>query len=236
MDDFGVRGNQEAPGWGSVGDRQRRRACQPRIVLFEVINARYLKGSIITTSHVGIASWAERLGDPMLAAALDNRSTRTVASSSPSTALLPDARPPGQCRHTPQSRRNPGRRHPVTAEQRACPACGAEFTWTPASPRQRFCSTRCRQSSWWDRRRRQATAALRCGGVPLADGDRGDGRHAGDHDAHGTAAPVGTGTLTASLDCPHCRQPVRIVAWLVPPAAASVATPPRHADTIRDSQ
>ena len=37
---------------------------ESRSLLFEVINARYLKGSIITTSHVGIASWAERLGDP----------------------------------------------------------------------------------------------------------------------------------------------------------------------------
>lgn len=44
-----------------------------RSLLFEVINARYLKGSIITTSHVGIAGWAERLGDPMLAAALVDR-------------------------------------------------------------------------------------------------------------------------------------------------------------------
>ena len=44
-----------------------------RSLLFEVINARYLKGSIITTSHVGIQGWAERLGDPMLAAALIDR-------------------------------------------------------------------------------------------------------------------------------------------------------------------
>jgi DNA replication protein DnaC len=44
-----------------------------RSLLFEVINARYLKGSIITTSHVGINGWAERLGDPMLAAALIDR-------------------------------------------------------------------------------------------------------------------------------------------------------------------
>jgi DNA replication protein DnaC len=46
---------------------------ETRSLLFEVINARYLKGSIITTSHVGIASWAERLGDPMLAAAALDR-------------------------------------------------------------------------------------------------------------------------------------------------------------------
>jgi len=44
-----------------------------RSLLFEVINARYLKGSIITTSHVGISDWAERLGDPMPAAALVDR-------------------------------------------------------------------------------------------------------------------------------------------------------------------
>jgi DNA replication protein DnaC len=46
---------------------------ESRSLLFEVINARYLKGSIITTSHVGISSWAERLGDPMLAAAALDR-------------------------------------------------------------------------------------------------------------------------------------------------------------------
>jgi DNA replication protein DnaC len=46
---------------------------ESRSLLFEVINARYLKGSIVTTSHVGIASWAERLGDPMLAAAALDR-------------------------------------------------------------------------------------------------------------------------------------------------------------------
>jgi DNA replication protein DnaC len=46
---------------------------ESRSLLFEVINARYLKGSIITTSHVGIASFAERLGDPMLAAAALDR-------------------------------------------------------------------------------------------------------------------------------------------------------------------
>jgi DNA replication protein DnaC len=46
---------------------------ESRSLLFEVINARYLKGSIITTSHIGIASWADRLGDPMLAAATLDR-------------------------------------------------------------------------------------------------------------------------------------------------------------------
>ena len=51
----------------------RRLDEDARSLLFEVINARYLKGSIITTSHVGISDWADRLGDPMLAAALLDR-------------------------------------------------------------------------------------------------------------------------------------------------------------------
>ena len=51
----------------------RRLDQDGRSLLFEVINARYLKGSVITTSHVGIADWADRLGDPMLAAAALDR-------------------------------------------------------------------------------------------------------------------------------------------------------------------
>jgi DNA replication protein DnaC len=46
---------------------------ESRSLLFEVINARYLKGSVITTSHIGISSWAGRLGDPMPAAAALDR-------------------------------------------------------------------------------------------------------------------------------------------------------------------
>jgi endogenous inhibitor of DNA gyrase (YacG/DUF329 family) len=122
------------------------------------------------------------------------------------------------------------------AEQRPCPACGTAFTWTPAAPRQRFCSTRCRQR-WWDRRRRQATTALNRGSIPPpGSAQHRDGPH-GAHDprgdtAHGDGARGhdDAGTLAAIPACPHCRQPVAIVAWLVPPAAASVATPPRHAD------
>jgi DNA replication protein DnaC len=41
--------------------------------LFEVINRRYLKSSTIVTSHAGVASWGDRLADPMLAAALLDR-------------------------------------------------------------------------------------------------------------------------------------------------------------------
>ena len=45
--------------------------------LFEVISRRYLKSSTILTSHTGIAGWGERLGDPMLAAAVLDRLLHT---------------------------------------------------------------------------------------------------------------------------------------------------------------
>ncbi len=51
----------------------RRLDEDSRSLLFEVINGRYLKGSTITTSHVGITDWAAQLGDPMLTAALLDR-------------------------------------------------------------------------------------------------------------------------------------------------------------------
>jgi len=118
------------------------------------------------------------------------------------------------------------------AEQRACPACGTEFTWTPAAPRQRFCSTPCRHR-WWDRRRRQATAVLNRGGVPAPLS--GPVPAPGAHDPRGETprgneAQGADGVIAAVPACPHCRKPVAVVAWLVPPAAASVATPARHAN------
>jgi DNA replication protein DnaC len=41
--------------------------------LFQVISQRYLKGSVIITSHAGVATWAERFADPMMAAAILDR-------------------------------------------------------------------------------------------------------------------------------------------------------------------
>jgi len=126
----------------------------------------------------------------------------------------------------------------VTAGQRPCQSCGTIFTWTPASPRQRYCSIRCRQA-WWAARRRQATAALNHGGIALpAAQPRAGGPCATALDGRGVdvRSHDGPGTLAATPACPHCKQPVAIVAWLVPPAAATVTTPPRHAVTTSDNQ
>jgi endogenous inhibitor of DNA gyrase (YacG/DUF329 family) len=120
----------------------------------------------------------------------------------------------------------------MTAEQRPCPACGAEFTWTPAAPRQRFCSTRCKHR-WHEANRRRDRRRNRPGPPPDEPRPPAPTTPAGN-----TTTPVGptpVSSLAATPACPHCRQPVALVAWLVPPAA-SITTPPRHAETIRDNQ
>ena len=119
----------------------------------------------------------------------------------------------------------------MTAQQRQCPNCGTAFTWTPAAPRQRFCSTHSK-NQWWCTRRRQATAALTGNDTTPPGNDP----RAATHDHRGNAPPAGTGTTVAVPACPHCARPVAIVAWLVPPAAATVITPPQHAVTINDNQ
>jgi len=123
------------------------------------------------------------------------------------------------------------------AEQRPCLHCGIAFTWTPASPRKRFCSQPCRLA-WWGTRRSQATAALRRGDIRLpAAQPRGDDPPVTGHDGRGDSARShDPGILAATPACPHCRQPVAIVAWLVPPAAANVATPPRHTAAVNENQ
>jgi endogenous inhibitor of DNA gyrase (YacG/DUF329 family) len=117
----------------------------------------------------------------------------------------------------------------VSAEQRDCPQCGTPFTWTSAAPRQKYCSTRCKhrwhRAHGRPRRRRGRNAATRHVARPPAV-------------TANAAAPPAAGPqdgLAAEPACPHCRKPVALVAWLVPPAAATVKEPPRHADTVRDN-
>jgi hypothetical protein len=87
-------------------------------------------------------------------------------------------------------------------------------------------------------RRRQATAALNHRGIllPAAQPHPGDPHAAHDRRGGGARGHDRPATLTATPACPHCKQPVAIVAWLVPPAAATVATPPQHAVTTSDNQ
>lgn len=105
-------------------------------------------------------------------------------------------------------------------QQRTCPARGTAFTWTPAAPRQKFCSTRCRQR-WRDRaRRRQRRERQDDDQRRRPDDQRGRGDDPRRDDPPAAGQPPAT--IAA---CPHCRKPVTTVAWLVPPAAASVPAP-----------
>jgi len=128
----------------------------------------------------------------------------------------------------------------VSAEQRDCPECGTPFTWTTAAPRQKYCSTRCKhrwhQAHRKPRRRRRGrqdpTRDVACPPVPATGVAPTTEVGPPSPPAAGTAGEAG---LAAEPACPHCRKPVALVAWLVPPAAATVKEPPRHADTVRDN-
>ena len=78
--------------------------------LFEVISRRYLKSSTIITSHTGIAGWGERLGDPMLAAAVLDRLAAHRDRGLHRRAVVSDACPPATQRRAaprPAPRRPP---------------------------------------------------------------------------------------------------------------------------------
>ena len=53
--------------------RTETRLCKLPPALFQVIAQLYLKGRVIITSHAGIATWADRFADPMMAAAVLDR-------------------------------------------------------------------------------------------------------------------------------------------------------------------
>ena len=147
-------------------------------------------------------------------------------------AVLPDARPPAARRHPPQ-----GRPEEARGERRAAanaPPAAPSSPGPPPAPASGSAPSPAAYH-WWNSRRRRARAAA-TGSEPAAGG----------HDArvgtprrttprrnparqHDPRASQPRGSVIAAVPaCPHCRQPVAVVAWLVPPAAASIDTP-RHA-------
>lgn len=87
------------------------------------------------------------------------------------------------------------------ASSGVCPVCQTTFARTPRQPRRRYCSATCRRTAW---RRRQPRP-----------GTQPDSRSA----RPTTEPPV------AIRACPHCDQPVTIVALLVTPQAARPTMP-----------
>jgi endogenous inhibitor of DNA gyrase (YacG/DUF329 family) len=122
-----------------------------------------------------------------------------------------------------------------------CPVCAQTFTSTPGQiPRRRYCSERCRKTAWRHRHpgrrsrpRDIPPTAARPGDVSPAvprpgdvsptvprPGDVPPAVPRPDHVPDASAARAEPATR-----CPHCAQPVAVIALLVIPAAAHVPTP-----------
>ena len=86
----------------------------------------------------------------------------------------------------------------MPAEARTCPVCWTPFT---ATGRRIYCSKKCCGTAWERRGRRQARPAT------------------------ATTAPKPAPQHVTTTGCPHCGQPVTIVALLATPQAARPSLP-----------
>ena len=93
----------------------------------------------------------------------------------------------------------------MPAEPRTCPVCWTQFTPASRGSRQIYCSKKCCGTAWERRGGRQAQPATPAG----------------------TTTPRPAPQPVATSGCPHCGQPVTIVALLATPQAAR----PRLPDT-----
>ena len=108
--------------------------------LFEVVQRRYLKGSIILTTNRGIASWGQIFDDPMIAAAmLDRLLHRSIVSGSTAraTGCAPTA-PKASGFEPPREHESRSERQLVELEQQAAelgealPALHVDVSAVPA--------------------------------------------------------------------------------------------------------
>lgn len=111
-------------------------------------------------------------------------------------------------------------RYPWRLGERSCPTCDATVTINARNPHRRYCSTRCRAAAYRHRRR-------------LRDLDTADGA------ANGVTNAVPTNAVTTNAvpaqnavpaangvqHCPHCRQPLAVIAVVVPADAAHIRIP-----------
>jgi endogenous inhibitor of DNA gyrase (YacG/DUF329 family) len=102
-----------------------------------------------------------------------------------------------------------------------CPVCGHGFTSSAHQrPRRRYCSDRCRKTAW---RHRHPGHRSRPRDVAPAVPRPGDVAPAVPRPDH--IPDVSTAQAEPVARCPHCAQPVAVIALLVVPAAAHVPTP-----------
>jgi hypothetical protein len=68
-------------------------ASEAAVAVFQVINQRYLKGSICLTTNLQVGSWGKVFDDPWWRPSWAGSCTAVLSSTS--TGRLPDARAPG---------------------------------------------------------------------------------------------------------------------------------------------
>lgn len=117
-------------------------------------------------------------------------------------------------------------------EERTCPVCETVFD-APTTIRQTYCTASCRRVA--ERKRgqeRDAARARRLGDIPPPPA-RPELPPPPKPAVHATKAARQLQPArdplepTATRDCPHCKQPITIVALLATPEAARPALPPR---------
>ena len=103
----------------------------------------------------------------------------------------------------------------------SCPVCAQTFTPTPRQiPRRRYCSERCRKTAWRHRHPGHRSRPRDVAPAVPRPGDVAPAVPRPDHIPDANAARAEPGAR-----CPHCAQPVAVIALLVVPAAAHVPTP-----------
>lgn len=135
---------------------------------------------------------------------------------------------PRQIYCSPRCKTLARRSAPAGPQLHSCPACGGEFTANPRL-RQVYCSPACRREAEKQRdRQRDEERARRLGeastppALPELPPPPRSTPRAG---ARSTAPERDPLEPTATRNCPHCQQPVTIVALLATPEAARPAMP-----------
>ena len=120
----------------------------------------------------------------------------------------------------------------MSTPTRSCATCTAPITVTRRNPNRRYCSPRCRVADWHRRHDRPhpdhavpATGNEVPGGVPNGVANVVPEPATTTYATPPNGVPDGSNTANGEQRCPHCRQPIAVIAVLVPPTAAHVRTP-----------
>jgi hypothetical protein len=113
----------------------------------------------------------------------------------------------------------------MTNPTHKCATCGWPIRITRRNPNKRYCSPRCRVADWHRRHDRppHPTNAVP-NHVPNAVPNHVP-QPATTFTPPANIAPGSSTTANGDQHCPHCREPIAVIAVLVPPTAAHVRTP-----------